>query len=59
MTKKKSIATDERQQKRIQQIETELGPELLEKLMAAFFVLSECMVHRAVRRAKAQLAKRQ
>jgi len=58
MTKKKSISTDERQQKRMEQIQAELGPEMLEKLLAAFSVLSECMVHRAVRRAKAQLAKR-
>jgi hypothetical protein len=59
MKKTKPVTSDQEQAERVRRIEAELGPEMLEKLLAAFNLLAEAMVHRAVRKAKAQLADRQ
>ncbi len=58
MKKTKTLTPDQKSE-RLRRIEAELGTDMLEKLLAAFTVLSECMVHRAVRKAKAQLTDRQ
>jgi hypothetical protein len=55
MRKKKSFITDEKQQERLEQIQAELGQDMLDKLQKAFFVLAEAMVRRAVQKAKAEL----
>jgi hypothetical protein len=55
MRNKKSFTTDEKQQKRLEQIQAELGQDMLEKLQKAFVVLAEAMVLRAVRKAEAEL----
>ena len=58
MKKTKPVTPDQKSE-RVRQIEAELGPEMLGKLLNAVNVLSEAMVHRAVRKTKAQLADRQ
>jgi spore cortex formation protein SpoVR/YcgB (stage V sporulation) len=58
MKKTKTLTPDQKSE-RVRQIEAELGIDMLEKLLAAFTLLSEAMVHRAVRKAKAQLRERQ
>ena len=55
MRKKESLITDDQQQKRLEQIQAELGQDMLEKLSKAFVVLAEAMVRRAVRKAEAEL----
>jgi hypothetical protein len=57
MRKKKSFITDEKQQERLEQIQAELGQDMLDKLHKAFVVLAEAMVRRAVRKAEAELQK--
>ena len=54
MKKTKTLTPDQKSE-RVRQIEAELGIDMLEKLLAAFTLLSEAMVNRAVRKAKAQL----
>lgn len=46
--------TDEKQRLR-EQIQEELGDDMLEKVHKAFLVLAEAMVRRAIRKAEAQL----
>lgn len=53
MKKTKTLTPDQKSE-RVHQIEAELGMDMLEKLLAGFTLLSEAMVHRAVRKAKAQ-----
>lgn len=55
MRKTKCSITDERQQKRMEQIQADLGQDMLEKLSKAFLVLVEAMVRRAVRKAEGEL----
>ena len=55
MRKKESLITDYQQQKRLEQIQAEVGQDMLEKLSKAFVVLAEAMVRRAVRKAEAEL----
>jgi hypothetical protein len=55
MRNRKSFTTDEKQQTRLEQIQAELGQDMLEKLQKAFFVLAEAMMRRAVRKAEAEL----
>jgi hypothetical protein len=58
MKKTKTLTPDQKSE-RVRQIEAELGTDMLEKFNTAFMVLAEAMVHRAVRKAKAELRKRQ
>ena len=58
MKKTKTLTPDQKSE-RVRQIEAELGADMLEKFHAAFMVLAEAMVHRAVRKAKAELLERQ
>jgi hypothetical protein len=58
MKKTKTLTPDQKSE-RVRQIEAELGADLLEKFHKAFLVLAEAMVHRAVRKAKAELRERQ
>ena len=58
MKKTKTLTPDQKSE-RVRQIEAELGSEMLEKFHTAFMVLAETMVHRAVRKAKAELLERQ
>jgi hypothetical protein len=53
--RRKRVTTDERQQKQLEQIQAELGQDMLEKLSKAFLALAEAMVRRAVRKAEAEL----
>jgi hypothetical protein len=55
--RKSKFTTDERQQKRLEKIQAELGQDILEKVQKAFFALAEAMVHRAVRKAEEELRK--
>ncbi|MBZ5596167.1 MAG: hypothetical protein LAP39_28310 [Acidobacteriia bacterium] len=59
MKKTISVTSDPKQAERLRRIEAELGPEMLEKLLDAFNLLSAAMVHRAARKAKAQLQEQQ
>ena len=58
MKKTKTLTPDQKSE-RVRQIEAELGTDMLEKFNTGFMVLAEAMVHRAVRKAKAELRKRQ
>jgi len=58
MKKTKTLTPDQKSE-RVRQIEAELGADMLEKFHTAFMVLAEAMVHRAVRKAKAELRERQ
>ena len=57
MKKTKTLTPDQKIE-RLRQIEAELGIDMLEKFHTAFMVLAEAMVHRAVRKAKAEMRER-